>query len=319
MIPNQDIKNFCERFELELPIIQAGMVWVSGAKLASACANNGIMGTLGGGSMPPGVLEKQIEKCRDLTDANSWKRVAINFPLLYKDIEKQIEIALKYNIKTFITSAGSPKKFTGYLKSKNKNVIHVTSSPLLALKCEAAGVDAIVAEGFEAGGHNGREELTTMVLIPQVVDSVKIPVIAAGGISDVRQVHAAHALGAHGVQIGSRFAATVESSAHFKFKEAIVKAKFGDTKLMMKKHVPVRLLDNTFAREIDSLEQSGAPNEELIKVLGKGRAKKGMHEGDLEQGELEIGQVSGMINDIPSAKNLIEGYRQFYSSSKIGL
>lgn len=284
------------------PIIQAGMVWVSGAKLAAASANAGVLGVIGAGSMNPELLEQHLKKAHTLTN----KPLAINLPLLYARIEEQIDIALKNGIKIFITSAGSPKKYTAMLKDKGCIVIHVTSTPELAKKCEDAGVDMVVAEGFEAGGHNGRDEITTMVLIPQVVDAVKIPVIAAGGIGDGRAIAACLSLGAAGVQIGSRFAATVESSAHDNFKQAIINANFDATMLSMKSLVPVRLLKNAFFTQVQALEKRGASKDELATLLGKGRAKRGMLEGDLAEGELEIGQVSGLIKDVPTVAALVE-------------
>lgn len=309
---NKNITSFCERFELQVPIIQAGMVWVSGAKLASACANNGIMGTIGAGSMNLELLESQLQKALELTDKNNHQRLAINLPLLYGKIEKQIELALRYNIKNFITSAGSPNKFTQFLKEKNKNVIHVTSSVKLAKKCELAGVDAVVVEGFEAGGHNGREETTSMVLIPSAAQSLKIPIIAAGGICEVNQIQGAHILGASAIQIGSRFVATKESSAHQNFKESIINAKEGETKLLLKKHVPVRLLKNDFSNRIEEMETLGRETKELVDFLGKGRAKSGMLEGDLKNGELEIGQNSSMIKKILPASELINEFKSAY-------
>ncbi len=307
------IQRFCHFFELDLPIIQAGMVWVSGAKLASACANEGIMGTIGAGSMKLDLLQSQIEKAFKLTKPEHHSKLAVNFPLLYGEVDKQIKIALDAGIKNFVTSAGSPKKFTKLLKNEGRRVIHVTSSALLAKKCEDAGVDAIVAEGFEAGGHNGRDETTTMVLIPEVVDAVSIPVIAAGGVSDPRQVLAAHALGADAVQIGSRFAITKESSAHKEFKQRVISAGPGETKLQMKSTVPVRMLKNKFSDEILAMELKGATPEELIQHLGKGRAKAGILDGDLSEGELEIGQVSGIINQTLSCSELISQYKQLYN------
>ncbi len=285
-----------------MPIIQAGMVWVSGGKLAAAAANAGALGLIGAGSMKPDLLKVHITKAQSLTN----QPIGVNLPLLYHGIEEQIQVCLDAGIRIFFTSAGSPKKFTPFLKSHQCTVVHVTSTPDLAKKCEDAGVDAVVAEGFEAGGHNGRDELTTMVLIPQVVDAVRIPVIAAGGIADGRQLAAALALGADGVQIGSRFAATIESSAHDRFKQAICDATSASTMLVMKKSVPVRLLKNKFYEEITKLEASGASAEELEKHLGKGRAKAGMLEGKLDEGELEIGQVAGMISDIPTCKELVD-------------
>lgn len=289
---------------IQYPIIQAGMVWVSGGKLAAASANAGILGVIGAGSMKPELLEHHIKKAQALT--THPERLAVNVPLLYEKTKEQMEVALRLGIKIFITSAGSPKTYTQWLKAQGCTVIHVTSSPELAKKCEAAGVDAIIAEGFEAGGHNGREEITTMVLIPQVKDAVKIPVIAAGGIGDGRGIAAALALGADGVQLGTRFVVTKESSAHENFKQAILNSHPGSTMLMMKKHVPVRLLKNKFFEEMKVLEDQGASEEELIKLLGHGRARAGMLEGDLEQGELEIGQVASLIKDCPSVEEVVK-------------
>jgi len=289
-------------FKIKYPIIQAGMVWVSGSKLAAAAANAGCLGIIGAGSMKPDILQEHLRKVKELTD----KPIAVNIPLLYRYAEEQIEVSLKHGIRIFFTSAGSPKKYTKFLKDRGCIVVHVTSSPELAKKCELAGVDAIVAEGFEAGGHNGRDEITTMALIPQVVDAVNIPVIAAGGIACGRGVAASLALGANAVQIGSRFVCTKESSAHINFQEAIVESNCGDTMLSMKSVVPVRLLKNKFFEEISALESKCATNEELLEHLGKGRAKKGMLEGDMDAGELEIGQVSASIKDIPSVSELVE-------------
>ncbi len=304
--------DLCRLLAIRYPIIQAGMVWVSGAKLAAASANAGILGVIGAGSMSPEVLDAHLSKARLLMKPGG--SLAINLPLLYSKIDQQIDIALKHGLKIFITSAGSPKKFTAQLKSSGATVIHVTSTPDLAKKCEDAGVDAVVAEGFEAGGHNGRDEITTMVLIPQVVDAVRIPVIAAGGIGDGRGIAAALALGASGVQIGSRFAATIESSAHEDFKRAIVNAGPGSTFLAMKPLVPVRLLKNKFAEDVQRLEAAGASVEELTALLGKGRARLGMLEGNLDEGELEIGQISGLISDIPSVEMLVERLVKEYQS-----
>ncbi len=288
---------------IKYPIIQAGMVWVSGAKLAAACAEAGALGLIGAGSMKPELLDLQIKKALTLT--RNPHALGVNIPLLYKYVEEQIEVALKNGIKIFFTSAGSPKKYTSYLKDQGAKVIHVTSSPDLAIKCEQAGVDAVVAEGFEAGGHNGKDEITTMCLIPQVVDAVSIPVIAAGGICDGRTMAAAMCLGASAVQVGSRFVNAAESSAHTNFKNAIIKAGPGDTKLMMKSYIPVRLLKNQFYQEIETLENNCASKEELIAHLGHGRAKLGMLEGDLDLGELEIGQCSSLIKDIKTSRDII--------------
>ena len=287
------------------------MVWVSGGKLAAAASNAGALGIIGAGSMRPDLLRQHIQKAKSLTS----KPIAVNLPLLYNKIEDQINVCLEEGIKIFFTSAGSPKKFTSFLKEKGCTVVHVTSSPDLAKKCEAAGVDAVVAEGFEAGGHNGRDEITTIALIPQVVKAVDIPVIAAGGIANGSQIAAAFSLGASAVQIGTRFALTQESSAHQNFKNAILSSKAGDTKLMMKNLVPVRLLSNKFSREIQKLEKVNATRDDLSKLLGKGRAKKGMLEGDLEEGELEIGQVSGMLEDIPTCSQLISRMITEYNES----
>jgi enoyl-[acyl-carrier protein] reductase II len=305
-------KVITDLFKIKYPIIQGGMVWVSGAKLAAAASNAGVLGLIGAGSMNPELLKQHIEKAQSLTD----KPFGVNLPLLYGKIEEQIEISLAAGIKIFFTSAGSPKKFTKYLKNQGCVVVHVISNPVLAKKCEDAGVDVIVAEGFEAGGHNGREELTTMTLIPQVKKEINIPIISAGGIGCGYSMAAAFALGADGVQIGSRFAATQESSAHINFKNSIVQGKHDCTMLSMKELVPVRLFKNKFFQDVRSIENSAKDpsviKEQLLSLLGKGRAKKGMLEGDLEEGELEIGQVAGNISDIPSMQlcvsKLIEEY-----------
>lgn len=306
-------KLITDLFDIEYPIIQGGMVWVSGSKLAAAVSNAGCLGLLGAGSMKPELLAEHLKKANALTDKN----FGVNIPLLYDKASEQIQVSLDAGVKIFFTSAGSPKKYTSMLKDKGCTVVHVTSSPALAVKCEAAGVDAIVAEGFEAGGHNGREEITTMSLIPQVRDAVSIPVLAAGGIADGRGIAAALALGADGVQIGTRFVATKESSAHDEFKKAIELAGPGDTKLMMKSLVPVRLLKNKFFQEILAAEENCASKEELLGILGKGRAKKGMLEGDLLEGELEIGQVSALIKNTPTVSecvlDLINSYKNVIS------
>lgn len=301
----------CELLNIDYPIIQAGMVWVSGAKLAAASANAGCLGVIGAGSMNPELLDLHLKKAKSLTN----RSLAINLPLLYSKIDEQIEIALKNQIKIFITSAGSPKKYTQFLKDKGCIVIHVTSTPELAMKCEDAGVDAIIAEGFEAGGHNGRDEITTMSLIPQVVDCVTIPVIAAGGFADGRSIIAGLALGAQGIQMGTRFLMTKESSAHEKFKNLLLQSKSDSTKLMMKSFVPVRLFKNKFYEEILELENHGASTEELVKHLGHGRAKLGMLDGDLDLGELEIGQVCSMIKNIPSVQELMEELKAEYNET----
>lgn len=304
----------CDLLGIKYPIIQGGMIWVSGAKLAAAVSNAGGLGIIGAGSMKPNLLREQIIKAQSLTDSP----FGINLPIMYKDSKEQIDVALELGVKIFITSAGSPKKFTSYLKEKNCIVMHVTSTPELAKKCEAAGVDAVIVEGFEAGGHNGRDEITTMVLVPQCKLAVNIPVVAAGGIATGSAIVAAMALGAQGVQIGTRFLMSHESRAHQNFKEALTHSTSSSTKLMLKKHVPVRLFKNQFYSEIESLEIEGASKEVLIEHLGKGRAMKGMHNGELETGELEAGQVCALTTDILSVeqimKNLIEQYKEVKSS-----
>ena len=288
---------------------------MSGGKLAAAAAEAGALGLIGAGSMAPDLLRLHLKKARALTA----KPLGVNIPLLYSKAQEQIDIALAEGIRIFFTSAGSPKAWTAYLKDRGAIVVHVTSSPELAQKCEAAGVDAVVAEGFEAGGHNGRDEITTMVLIPQVVDAVKIPVIAAGGIGDGRAIAAALALGASGVQMGSRFAATLESSAHPNFKDAIVAANAGATMLSMKSLVPVRLLKNKFYTAVAAAEARGASKEELEALLGKGRARRGMLDGDLDEGELEIGQVAGSIHDVPTVAALVKRLEAEYKAAVAGI
>lgn len=287
------------------------MVYCSGGKLAAASSEAGALGIIGAGSMQPDVFRRQIQKAKSLTK----KRFGVNLPLLYSKAKEQIDIALEEGVRIFFTSAGSPKTYTSYLKSNGCIVVHVTSSPELALKCEAAGVDAVVAEGFEAGGHNGRDEITTMVLIPEVVDAVKIPVIAAGGIADGRAIAAALALGAQGVQMGTRFAATVESSAHANFKAAITAATAGGTMLLMKKLVPVRLLKNKFFDQVIAAEERGATKVELETLLGKGRARLGMLDGDIDEGELEIGQVAALVRDVPTVAALVKRLEQEYKAA----
>lgn len=287
------------------------MVWVSGGKLAAACSNAGILGVIGAGSMTPELLDQHITMAQKLTQ----KPIAVNLPLLYKNINDQIEVCLKKQIKIFITSAGSPNKFTTYLKNKGCIVLHVTSNPELALKCEKAGVDAVIAEGFEAGGHNGREEITSLVLIPQVVDAVKIPVIAAGGFATGASVVAGLALGAAGIQMGTRFLMSKESSAHINYKRLLQKSLFNSTKLVMKKHIPVRLYKNDFFNKVSELENRCASNEDLIALLGKGRAKLGMLEGNLTEGELEVGQVCSLLNDISSVNEIVARLKSEYDEA----
>jgi enoyl-[acyl-carrier protein] reductase II len=296
-------------FGIKYPIIQAGMIWCSGWELASAVSNAGGLGILGAGSMYPHILDEQLNKCKAATD----KPFGVNLPLLYPDIDKHIETIIKHKVPVVITSAGNPKTWTSTLKEAGIKVVHVVSSSKFALKSQEAGVDAVVAEGFEAGGHNGREETTTLCLIPAVCEAVRIPVIAAGGIGSGRAMFAAMSLGAEGVQIGSRFVATPESSAHQAFKDKIIHAGEGDTLLTLKELTPVRLLKNPFFDEVMSAYERDADKEELEKILGRGRAKKGMFEGDLEQGELEIGQVSAMIKEMkPAADIVAEIIHEFY-------
>lgn len=287
---------------IKYPLIQGGMIWCSGWELASAVSNAGGLGIIGSGSMYPEVLEVHIEKCLIATD----KPFAVNLPMLYPDIDKHIETIIKFKVPIVFTSAGNPRTYTDYLKSKGIKVIHVVSSVKFAKKAEEAGVDAVVVEGFEAGGHNGRDETTSMVLIPSVAKEVKIPIIAAGGIANGAGMFAAMALGADGVQMGSRFVASYEASAHQNFKEEVIKAKEGDTLLTLKELTPVRLIKNKFFRDLNGLYENGASIEDLKSHLGRGRAKLGMFEGDLEEGELEIGQVSGIIDDIKPAKQIVE-------------
>lgn len=289
-------------FNIKYPIIQGGMIWCSGAKLAAAVSNAGGLGLIGAGSMYPDVLQTHIRKCKTLTD----KPFGVNLPLLMGDAEEKINIIIEEGVKIIFTSAGSPKKWTPYLKEKGLKVVHIVAASKHGIKCETAGVDAIVAEGFEAGGHNGREETTTMCLIPKITQEVSIPIIAAGGIGSGRALAAAFALGAEAVQVGSRFAACKESSAHDNFKQKIIEAKEGETLLMLKKLAPVRLLSNVFSFEVFKLESSGASKEDLSDLLGRDRAKKGMSEGDLHEGELEIGQVSSMITELESAGEIVE-------------
>jgi enoyl-[acyl-carrier protein] reductase II len=289
-------------FKIQYPIIQAGMIWASGWQLASAVSNAGGLGIIGAGSMYPNVLKEHIQKCK----AATTKPFAVNLPLLYPDIDKHIEIIIEEKVPIVFTSAGNPKTFTSILKQKGITVVHVVSSSKFAKKAQDAGCDAVVAEGFEAGGHNGREETTTLVLIPAVKKEITIPLIAAGGIATGRQMLAAMVLGADAVQIGSLFVCTPEASSHQNFKEAILNATEGDTLLQMKKVVPVRLLKNKFANDIKAAELNGATEEELKQMLGRARAKKGMFEGDINEGELEIGQVSSLIKEIKPAAEVVQ-------------
>lgn len=287
---------------INYPIIQAGMIWASGWRLASAVSNAGALGVIGAGSMYPDVLDHHIKKCKEATN----KPFGVNLPLLYIDIDQHIETLLRHKVEVVITSAGNPAKFTAVFKEAGLKVIHVVSSSRFAQKSEAAGCDAVIAEGFEAGGHNGREETTTMVLLPLVSEAVTIPVIAAGGIATGRQMLAAMVLGADGVQIGSRFVASKEASSHLNFKNAVINSQEGDTVLTLKEITPVRLLKNPFYDQIVESNKKGASVEEMQILLGRARAKKGMFEGNLDEGELEIGQVSALIKEIKPAGDIVE-------------
>lgn len=289
-------------FNIKYPIIQGGMIWNSGYKLASAVSNAGGLGLIGAGSMYPDVLREHIQKCKKATD----KPFGVNIPMLYPNIEEIMNIVVEEGVKIVFTSAGNPKTWTSYLKEKGITVVHVVSSSVFALKAQEAGVDAIVAEGFEAGGHNGRDETTTLTLIPMVKEKIQVPIIAAGGIATGRGMLAAMVLGADGVQVGSRFAASKESSAHNNFKETIVNIKEGDTQLTLKELAPVRLIKNKFYQDVQKLYEKCPSKEELVALLGRARAKKGMFEGDLEEGELEIGQIAGLIHEILPVEKIIQ-------------
>ena len=289
-------------FKIKYPIIQGGMIWNSGYKLASAVSNSGGLGLIGAGSMYPAVLREHIQKCKLATD----KPFGVNVPMLYPNIEEIIQIIIEEGVKIVFTSAGNPKTWTSYLKEKGVTVVHVVSSSKFALKAQEAGVDAVVAEGFEAGGHNGREETTTFTLIPMVKEQIQIPLIAAGGIATGKGMLAAMVLGADGVQMGSRFAASFESSAHENFKNTIINVKEGDTQLTLKELAPVRLIKNKFYNDLQELYEKCPTQEELKTLLGRARAKRGMFEGDLEEGELEIGQIAGLIHEIKSVKQIID-------------
>lgn len=289
-------------FNIKYPIIQGGMIWNSGYKLASAVSNAGGLGLIGAGSMYPEVLREHIQKCKKATD----KPFGVNIPMLYPNIEEIMHIVIEEGVKIVFTSAGNPKTWTAFLKEKGITVVHVVSSSVFALKAQEAGVDAIVAEGFEAGGHNGRDETTTLTLIPMVKEKINIPIIAAGGIATGRGMLATMILGADGVQVGSRFAASVESSSHNNFKETIVKVKEGDTQLTLKELAPVRLIKNKFYNDVQELYEKCPSKEDLVQLLGRARAKKGMFEGDLEEGELEIGQIAGLIHEILPVEKIIQ-------------
>lgn len=299
-------------FNIDYPIVQAGMIWCSGWELASAASNAGILGILGSGSMYPDVLREHIRK----TKAATKKPFGVNVPMLYPDIDKHMDIIIEEGVKVVFTSAGNPKTWTSKLKEHGITVVHVVSSVKFAKKAEEAGVDAVVAEGFEAGGHNGRDETTTMCLIPMVKEAVNIPVIAAGGIGSGRGMLAAMSLGADGVQIGSRFVASEESSAHLAFKNAVVKANDGDTMLTLKELAPVRLIKNKFFQDIVEAYQAGAQKEELIQLLGRARAKRGMFEGDMDEGELEIGQISGLIHEVKPVREIMADLLEEYETAR---
>ena len=300
---------------IKYPIIQAGMVWCSGWRLASAASNNGILGVLGAGSMYPDVLREHIVKCKQATN----NPFAVNIPLFYPQIEELFEILFEEGVKVVITSGGNPGLYTKRMKDAGMTVIHVIANVKFAKKAEDAGADAVIAEGFEAGGHNGRDEITTMCLIPSIIRSVKIPVIAAGGIGTGKTMLAAMSLGADGVQIGSRFAISKESSAHALFKQYVVDAKDGDTVLTLKELAPVRMLKNDFYGQILNLYQKGTNKEELKELLGRARIKKGIFEGDLIEGNLEIGQISAIINSVDSVENILKEIISDYQSAKSNL
>ena len=299
-------------FNIKYPIIQAGMIWNSGWKLASAASNSGILGLIGAGSMYPDVLREHIQKCKLATN----KPFGVNVPMLYPNIEEIMNIIVEEDIKIVFTSAGNPKTWTKWLQDKGIVVVHVVSSVKFALKAQAAGVDAVVAEGFEAGGHNGRDETTTLTLIPMVKEQLSIPLIAAGGIATGKAMLACMVLGADGVQVGSRFVASDESSAHQDFKQVVVDAKEGDTQLTLKELAPVRLIKNKFYNEVQELYKTGPTIEELKALLGRARAKRGMFEGDLDDGELEIGQIAGLIHNVKPVASIVEDMAREFEEAK---
>ncbi len=302
-------------FGVEHPIIQAGMVWASGYRLASAVSNAGGLGLLGAGSMYPEVLQEHILKCKKATS----RPFGVNVPLLYPDIEQLMNIIIDNGVKIVFTSAGNPRTWTAHLKTHGITVVHVVSSLKFALKAQTAGVDAVVAEGFEAGGHNGKDETTTFTLLPVVRSQIKVPLIAAGGIATGAAMLAAMVLGADGVQVGSRFVASNEASSHQLFKEQVVAAKEGDTQLTLKELVPVRLLKNKFYEDLQRAYENGASKEDLKNLLGRARAKRGMFEGDMQEGELEIGQVSALISDIRPAKQIVKDMVREFEAAKLGV
>lgn len=299
-------------FNIQYPIIQAGMIWNSGWRLASAASNSGILGLIGAGSMYPEVLREHIQKCKQATD----KPFGVNVPMLYPNIEEIMDIIVEEGVKIVFTSAGNPNTWTSWLKARGITVVHVVSSVKFALKAQEAGVDAVVAEGFEAGGHNGREETTTFTLIPMVKEQLRIPLIAAGGIATGKAMLAAMILGADGVQVGSRFVASEESSAHHAFKQVVVDAKEGDTQLTLKELAPVRLIKNKFYNDLQDLYKTSPSVDDLKTLLGRARAKRGMFEGDLIEGELEIGQIAGLIHDIKPVKQIVEDMMTEFEMAK---
>ena len=299
-------------FNIKYPIIQAGMIWNSGWRLASAASNAGALGLIGAGSMYPDVLKEHIQKCKQATD----KPFGVNVPMLYPNIQEIMDIIVEEGVKIVFTSAGNPKTWTGWLQEKGITVVHVVSSVKFALKAQEAGVDAIVAEGFEAGGHNGRDETTTLTLIPMVKEQLQIPLIAAGGVATGKAMLATMVLGADAVQVGSRFVASEESSAHQAFKQVVVDVKEGDTQLTLKELAPVRLVKNKFFNEIQDLYKTSPTKEQLIELLGRARAKRGMFEGDLDDGELEIGQIAGLIHDIKPAAQIVKDMMLEFEEAK---
>ncbi len=304
-----------ELFGIKYPIIQAGMIWCSGWELASAVSNAGGLGLIGAGSMYPETLREHIRKCK----AATGKPFGVNLPLIYPQMDEIVDVVIEEGIRIVFTSAGNPKKWTQHFHDHGIKVAHVIANVKFAMKCEEAGVDAVVAEGFEAGGHNGPEETTTMTLIPMVREAIQLPLIAAGGIATGRGMMAVMALGAEGVQIGSRFVASEESSAHEMFKKSVIAVKDGDTALSLKKLIPVRLVKNDFYLRVKELENSGANREELMELLGRGRAKLGMFEGDMQEGELEIGQIAGLINEIKPAAVILEDILKEFEEERLKL
>ena len=302
-------------FKIQHPIIQAGMIWNSGWRLASAASNSGILGLIGAGSMYPHILREHIQKCKAATN----KPFGVNVPMLYPNITEIMDIIVEEGVKIVFTSAGNPKTWTKWLQDKGITVVHVVSSVKFALKAQEAGVDAVVAEGFEAGGHNGRDETTTLTLIPMVKEQLQIPLIAAGGIATGKAILACMVLGADGVQVGSRFVASEESSAHQAFKQVVVDAKEGDTQLTLKELAPVRLIKNKFYNQLQELYKTAPTPEQLKELLGRARAKRGMFEGDLEDGELEIGQIAGLINDIKSVKDIVAEMVEEFEAAKVSV